>query len=208
MASPTCRPDSSASLRPPQAPLDPHGDPHPLLGGDPWPGSTDLGAELRALVRLLDHVRGPVTRLLPSPAGRSALPDQIITDGRTVTIGCLADRSPATLTVLCADGGTFTMRVGRLEAAPDRPDPGWDEAGWAQADRFGPLPDQAVHAPPVPWLPPAPGCRSAIRRADRTPSESQPCGRPASAIRRRRCSRTGHPVINRMAGKTFRITLP
>jgi hypothetical protein len=148
MASPTYRPDSPASIQPPQAQLDPDGSAHPLLDGDSWPSSTDLDAEVRALVPLLDHVRGPVTRLLLSPAGWAARPHQIITDGRTVTIGYLAGQSPSMMTVLCADGGTFTMRVAALQpapAAPGRPETGRDEGG-GETERgwLGLLPNQAV----------------------------------------------------------------
>jgi hypothetical protein len=107
--------------------------PRPLLDGDWWPISTDLGAELRTLVPILDQVRGPVTRLLLSDGGWATRPHEITFDSRTVTVSYLTDQSPSAITVLCADGGTFTMRVtppGPAPSAPDRPEPRRDEDTW------------------------------------------------------------------------------
>jgi Family of unknown function (DUF5994) len=148
MASPAYRPDSAGSFELSQAQFDPNGSRHPLLDGDWWPSTTDLGAELCALVPLLDHVRGPVTRLLLSAGGWATRPHHIITDGRTVTVGYLAGQSPATMTVLCADGGTFTMRVsppGPAPGAPGWPETGRDkDGGKTEEGRLGLVTNQAV----------------------------------------------------------------
>jgi hypothetical protein len=113
-----------------------------LLDGSWWPGSADLGVELRALVPALDHIRGPVTRLLLSVANWTSRPSQIIAAGRTVSVGYLAGQSPSMMTVLCADGGTFTMHVappGPAPSVPDEPDRRWDEDAWeAEGGGLGP----------------------------------------------------------------------
>jgi len=105
----------------------------PLLDGNRWPNSTDLGKELRVLLPALDHIRGPVTRLLLGVGNWTARPHQIVTDGRTVSIGYAAGQSSTMIKIFCADGGTFTMRVAPLDPAPVAPDPpeaGWDEDVW------------------------------------------------------------------------------
>lgn len=84
---------------------------HMLLDGSWCPDSADLGAELCVLVPVLDHVRGPVKRLLLSPAGWTNRPHHVVAGGRTVSVGYLAGQSPSIMTVLCADGGVVTMRV-------------------------------------------------------------------------------------------------
>jgi hypothetical protein len=91
--------------------LDPVRFHHMLLDGSWSPGSGDLNEELRVLVPVLDHARGPVRRLLLSAAGWTARPHQVVAAGHTVSVGYMAEQSPSMMTVLCADGGTFTMRV-------------------------------------------------------------------------------------------------
>jgi hypothetical protein len=66
---------------------------------------------LPVLVPILDHVRGPVRRLLLGAAGWTARPHRISAAGRTVSVGYLAGQSPSMMTVLCADGGMFVLRV-------------------------------------------------------------------------------------------------
>lgn len=130
--------ESPASSESPRVRFEPARFHGALLDGSWWPSSIELDAELRTLVPVLDHVRGPVTRLLLSAAGWATRPYQIIMGGRTVTIGYLAGHSPSMMTVLCADGGTFTMRVappGPASGAPDRPESGGG---------LGLLPERAV----------------------------------------------------------------
>ena len=123
--------EAPSACRPPRVRLGPVRFHHMLLDGSWWPSSTELGTELRALVPALDNVRGPVTRLLLSAGGWTARPYRILTNGRTVTVGYLAGQSPFLMTVFCADGGAFTMRV-------TPPTPGaqggtateWDEDVW------------------------------------------------------------------------------
>jgi hypothetical protein len=123
MTAQTCQPESSASAESPPVPLEPVRFPHPLLDGAWWPTSADLGVELRTLVPALDQVRGPVARLLLSVGGWVARPHEIMMDGRTVTVCYRAGQSSSVITVLCADGGTFTMRVTPPGPTPGAPDP-------------------------------------------------------------------------------------
>jgi len=130
------RPMASLSYQP-ESPDCPQPEPdrslEPLLDGNRWPNSTDLGKELRVLLPALDHIRGPVTRLLLGVGNWTARPHQIVTDGRTVSIGYAAGQSSTMIKIFCADGGTFTMRVAPLDPAPVAPDPpeaGWDEDVW------------------------------------------------------------------------------
>ncbi|MFI7602424.1 DUF5994 family protein [Actinoplanes sp. NPDC049681] len=95
-----------------------------LLDGTWRPSATDLSAELRVLVPVLEQVRGPVTRLLLGAANWAIRPHHLFTAGRVITVGYVAGRSPAMITVICADGGTFTLRV-----APPGPPPGEREPG-------------------------------------------------------------------------------
>jgi len=84
---------------------------HNRLDGSWWPGSRDLDVELRDLVPVLDHFRGPVSRLLLGAAGWTARPHHIVAAGHPVSVGYQAGQAPALMTVRCADGGTFTMQV-------------------------------------------------------------------------------------------------
>lgn len=106
------RPDS------PQPELDLVGDHEVLLDGSRWPGPDNLGAQLSALLPMLDQVRGPVSRLLLGAAGWTTRPHQVVLAGRTVSLGYRADQPPSMITVRCLDGGTFVMRAAPSEPAP------------------------------------------------------------------------------------------
>jgi len=103
--------------------LEPVRDHHLLLDGSWSPDSGDLGVQLRTLLPVLDQVRGPVTRLLLSAAGWKTRPHHVVLADRTVSVGYLADQPPSMMTVLCADGGSFMMRVAP-PGAPEEPDIG------------------------------------------------------------------------------------
>lgn len=118
MASLKCPP---ASPGPPRLRLEPVRDHHTLLDGSWWPRSGDLGVELRALLPALEHVRGPVARLLLSAAGWTTRPHHVVLAGHTVSVGYLADQPPSMMTVLRADGGTFILRV--VLPGPGVPEP-------------------------------------------------------------------------------------
>lgn len=92
--------------------LDPVVEHHVLFEGSWSPGPGELGGELRTLLPVLDQVRGLVTRLLLSAAGWATRPSHVELDDRTVSVGYLSDQPPSMMTVLCADGGTFMMRIG------------------------------------------------------------------------------------------------
>jgi hypothetical protein len=113
-------PSDSAHFDPPRVRLEPVRDHHLLLDGSWWPDSGDLGVELHALLPILDRVRGPVTRLLLSAVGWTTRPHQVVDVDRTVSVGYLSDQPPSMMTVLCADGGTFMMRVIPCGPAPER----------------------------------------------------------------------------------------
>src|SRR3954447_21278937 len=123
MASLSYQSASPASSEPPPVQADPIPSPDPLMDGSWWPNSSDLGAELPVLLPVLDHVRGPVKRLLLGVGNWTARPHLIITDGRTVSVGYAAGQSPTLIRVFCADGGTFTMRVAPPGPAPGEPAP-------------------------------------------------------------------------------------
>jgi hypothetical protein len=91
---------------------------HLLRDGDWWPDASDLDEELRLLMPVLDHVRGPVKRLVLSAEAWTGRSHRIVMDARTVTVDYQAGRSPWMMTVICADGGTFTIRVAPRGPAP------------------------------------------------------------------------------------------
>ncbi len=106
---------------------------HAAFDGSWWPDSGDLDIELGVLLPLLDHVRGPVRRLVMSAGDWPAGPDRIVTDLRTVHVDYLTGQSRWTMTVVCVDGGTFTMRVvppGPSSAASDGSEAGRDADVW------------------------------------------------------------------------------
>jgi uncharacterized protein DUF5994 len=101
--------------------------------GSWWPDTPDLDTELRVLLPLLDDVRGPVRRLVLSAGDWPAGPKRVVTDLRTVGVDYQTGQQPWTMTVVCVDGGTFTMRVvppGPSPAAPGRSEAGVDAEVW------------------------------------------------------------------------------
>jgi hypothetical protein len=121
MASPAYR-SGSAAFDPPLMSLERDGSHRPLLEVGWWPTSTDLSAELRVLVSVLEQIRGPAHRLLLGAGDWASRPHEIVTDGRTVTVGYLAGQPAWMVTVLCADGGTFTVRVTPTDQPRTGPD--------------------------------------------------------------------------------------
>ncbi|MEV0902742.1 DUF5994 family protein [Actinoplanes sp. NPDC049802] len=106
---------------------------HSSYDGSWWPESIDLDSELPVLLPMLDHVRGPVRRLVLSARDWTAGPARIVTDLRTVDVDYSPGQSPWTMTVVCADGGTFTMRVvppGPGPAGSDGSAAGLDSDAW------------------------------------------------------------------------------
>ena len=165
MASPIHHPDSPIPPEPPWVRLEPVASwvwlepvrfQHLLLDGYWWPSTNDLEVELCVLVPVLDQVRGPVAKVLVSPAGWIARPHDFVAAGRTVAVGYLAGQSPQLMTVLCTDGGTFTLRVappGPASGAPPGPASGasdWAASGVEDDVRenaggaFGPLRDRVL----------------------------------------------------------------
>lgn len=91
---------------------------HLLYDGSWWPDSSGLDGELRLLMPVLDHVRGPVRRLVLSAEAGTGRSHRIVMDARTVTVDYQVGRAPGMMTVICADGGTFTIRVAPRGPAP------------------------------------------------------------------------------------------
>ena len=133
---------STISSGPPRVQPDPIRFPGPLLDDGWWPESSDLDAELRFLVPVLDQVRGPVTQLVLSAESSVTPPQEIRIDDRTVTVRYVAGQSPSVVTVHCADGGTFTVRMtppGTMPGATDQPAPRREEDTWeAEGGGLGP----------------------------------------------------------------------
>jgi len=148
MASTTHQPELPPSAQPSRVRFEPVRFHHTLLDGSWWPRSTDLDAELPVLLPVLDHARGPVTRLLLSAASWTARPHHVIAAGHAVSVGYLAGQSPSMMIVFCADGRTLTMRVAPPGAAPsavDGPETGQDEDAWeAEGGGLGPPRKQAL----------------------------------------------------------------
>ncbi|MEV4402846.1 DUF5994 family protein [Actinoplanes sp. NPDC049598] len=148
MASVVHHVESPATPEPPWVRLEPVRFRNALLDGCWWPSTNDLESELRVLVPILDQVRGRIAKVLVSAVGWTARPHTIVAAGRTVAVAYLAGQSPVIMTVLCADGGTFTLRVAPPGPAPDLSKGtacGWDEDAWrTTAGGFGPLSDRPV----------------------------------------------------------------
>lgn len=111
------------------APPQPERSGHALLDGSWWPDSPDLDFELGVLMPFLDHVRGPVERLVLSAGDWVGGPHRIVVDARTVGVDYRTGQPPWTMTVVCADGGTFTMRVVPPGPAPVATDGAGQEPG-------------------------------------------------------------------------------
>jgi len=106
---------------------------HSSYDGSWWPDSPDLDGELPVLLPMLDHVRGPVRRLVLSARDWAAGPDRVVMDLRTVEVDYSPGQSPWTMTVVCVDGSTFAMRVippGPGPAASDGSEAGLDADVW------------------------------------------------------------------------------
>jgi hypothetical protein len=56
-------------------------------------------------------------------------PHHLVAAGRVITVRYLAGQSPAMVTVVCADGGAFTLRVAP-PGVPDRPETRRGEQVW------------------------------------------------------------------------------
>jgi hypothetical protein len=140
MASPAYR-SGPAAFDLPLMSLERDGSNQPLLEVGWWP--TDLAAELHTLVSVLDQIRGPVNRLLLGAGEWAGRPHEVVMDGRTVTVGYLAGQPEWMVTVLCADGGTFTVRV----TPPNQPETGPDEDdGEATGGGLSPSANRAARA--------------------------------------------------------------
>ncbi|GGN19196.1 hypothetical protein FHR83_003979 [Actinoplanes campanulatus] len=106
------------------------------VDGTWWPSSPDLATELWHLVRALDQVRGPVTRLLLAVGTWTTEPHRIVMGGRMVTIGYRTRRPTTLITVICGDGGSFSVCLAPQGPAPGPGETAWDKATW-EAGRGG-----------------------------------------------------------------------
>jgi hypothetical protein len=131
------------SLSPPTTPrlrMEPTGSPRTLLDGGWWPRSTDPVAELPGLVLAIDHLRGPVTRLVLSADGWDTHPRRLGVAGRVLHLGYFASQPVSLLTALCANGS----RVDLLVVPPNTAEDGADAAMILAATA-----DNLVHAPQI-----------------------------------------------------------
>ncbi len=85
------------------------------LDGGWWPRSTDPAAEVPGLVRAIDDLRGPVTRLILAAEGWKAHPDRLSVGNRVLRLGYFHSQPISLLTALCANGD----RVDLLVVPPD-----------------------------------------------------------------------------------------
>jgi hypothetical protein len=95
--------------------MEPTGSRRTLLDGGWWPRSTDPAAEIPGLVLAIDHLRGPVSRLVLAADGWASHPRRLRVAGRVVKLGYFASQPTSLLTVLCSNGN----RVDLLVVAPD-----------------------------------------------------------------------------------------
>ncbi len=85
-----------------------------LLDGGWWPRSSDPYAELPSLVRSIDHLHGPVRRLVLSAEGWADHPRHIRVGDRVIRLSFFDSQPPSLVTATC-DGG---HRVDLLVVAP------------------------------------------------------------------------------------------
>jgi hypothetical protein len=88
-----------------------------LLDGGWWPRSTDPVAELPGLVLAIDHLRGPVRRLVLSAEGWDSHPRRLGVARRVLRLGYFASQPTTLLTAICDNDD----RVDLLVVAPDTP---------------------------------------------------------------------------------------
>jgi hypothetical protein len=88
-----------------------------LLDGGWWPRSTDPVAELPGLVLAIDHLRGPVRRLVLSAPGWDSHPRRLGVAGRIVRLGYFTSQPTTLLTAICDNDD----RVDLLVVAPNTP---------------------------------------------------------------------------------------
>jgi hypothetical protein len=75
-----------------------------VLDGGWWPRSADVYSELPGLILAIDHVRGPVRRVLLSADGWADHPRHVRVGGRTIRLSFYASQPASLLTATC-DGG-------------------------------------------------------------------------------------------------------
>lgn len=101
----------------PRLRMEPTGSRRGLLDGGWWPRSTDPVAELPGLVLAIDHLRGPVRRLVLSAEGWESHPRRLGVAHRVLRLGYFASQPTSLLTAICDNDD----RVDLLVVAPDTP---------------------------------------------------------------------------------------
>ena len=91
--------------------LNPDGTPEPYLDGAWWPRSTELAAELPALIAALSEKLGPTALIGYHNDAWTAAPDHLDLDGRTVHLQGFVSPNPPTLVVVDDRGRRVTVRV-------------------------------------------------------------------------------------------------
>ena len=136
----TLRRHVATSPAPPSTPrlrMEPTGSRRTLLDGGWWPRSTDPVAELPGLVLAIDHLRGPVNRLVLSAHGWDSKPRRLRVADRVLRLGYFTSQPINLVTALCDNGD----RVDLLVVAPGT-EPGTADAALTLAATTGNL----VHA--------------------------------------------------------------
>jgi Family of unknown function (DUF5994) len=136
----TLRRHVATSPTPPSNPrlrMEPTGSRRTLLDGGWWPRSTDPAAELPGLALAIDHLRGPVNRLVLSAHGWDSKPRRLRVADRVLRLGYFTSQPINLVTALCDNGD----RVDLLVVAPGT-EPGTADAALTLAATTGNL----VHA--------------------------------------------------------------
>jgi hypothetical protein len=104
----------------PRLSLAPVGPAPPLLDGAWWPRSRDLGAELPALIAVLDPLWGRITRVTVNPTHWPAVPRKVPVAGHVVKVGWfLAEQDPHELLLLSYRAGRWNLLVVPPQTPPE-----------------------------------------------------------------------------------------
>ena len=112
--------DSIPSISPPRGPatppplrlqFDPDRSAEPCLDGAWWPRSTELSAELPALLTTLSAHLGPIALVGYQNSAWDQAPDYLGSGGHSVHLLGFVSPDPATMVVIAESGRSLTLRV-------------------------------------------------------------------------------------------------
>ncbi len=125
MTTTTLRRHIAASPTPPSTPrlrMEPTGSRRSLLDGGWWPRSTDPVAELPGLVLAIDHLRGPVNRLVLNAHGWGSQPRRLRVADRVLRLDYFTSQPVNLITALCDNGERVDLFVVAPGAEPSAAD--------------------------------------------------------------------------------------